>query len=51
MDRGSRSKEGLKGAGAGVTLIRPKEKIVLGISSDYKHAKVFDPSNPCAQES
>ena len=51
MDRGSRSKEGLKGAGAGVTLLRPREKVVLGISSDYKHAKVFDPSSPCTQES
>ena len=50
MDRGTRSKEGLKGAGAGVTLIKPREKVILGISSDYKHAKVFDPSRPCAQE-
>lgn len=42
MDSGSRAKEGLKGAGAGVTIIHP-DKLILGISSDYRRAKVFDP--------
>lgn len=43
MDSGSRAKEGLGGAGAGVTIIRP-EKFVFGISSDHEYVKVFDPS-------
>ena len=47
MDSGSRVKEGLKGAGAGVTIIHP-DKIILGISSDHEYAKVFDPSSLCA---
>jgi hypothetical protein len=47
VDSGSRKKEGLKGPGAGVTIIHP-EKIILGISSDYEHAKVFDPLHICA---
>jgi hypothetical protein len=42
LDRHSRRKEGLKGPGAGVTIIRPEGK-VLGISTDYPHAKLFDP--------
>jgi len=46
MDSGSRKKEGLKGAGAGVTIIHPK-KLILGISSDHEHVKVFDPSAIC----
>jgi hypothetical protein len=46
MDSGSRKKEGLKGAGAGVTIIHPN-KLILGISSDHEHAKVFDPSAIC----
>jgi hypothetical protein len=51
MDRGSRQKEGLKGSGAGVTLLRPGEKIIIGISSDYQHAKLLDLADPCKQES
>lgn len=46
MDSGSRSREGLKGAGAGVTIIHP-EKVILGISSDYDYVKVFDSSVLC----
>jgi len=47
MDSGSRVREGLKGAGAGVTIIHP-EKLVLGISSDHEYIKVFEPSAQCA---
>jgi len=43
LDRNSRKKEGLKGPGAAVTVIRP-EGCVLGISSDYPYIKVFDPA-------
>ncbi|XOV78284.1 MAG: metallophosphoesterase [Aestuariibacter sp.] len=42
MDSGSRKKEGLKGAGAGATLIKLDRKI-LGISTDYPKIKVFEP--------
>jgi len=42
LDRCSRSKEGLEGIGAGATIIHPGGHI-LGISSDYKKIKVFDP--------
>jgi hypothetical protein len=42
MDRNSRAREGLRGYGAGVTIIDPAGRIV-GISTDYPHAKVFDP--------
>jgi len=42
MDRHTRDKEGLKGCGAGVTIIEPKGHI-LAISSDYPYAKVFEP--------
>lgn len=42
MDSGSRAREGLRGAGAGVTIIHP-EKVILGISSDHDYIKVFDP--------
>lgn len=42
VDRHTRHKEGLKGAGAGVTIIEPKGHI-LAISSDYPYAKVFEP--------
>ena len=42
MDRNSRSKEGLDGYGAGVTIIRPEGR-VIGISTDYPCAKVFEP--------
>lgn len=41
MDINSRLKEGVPGYGAGVTLILP-EKVILGVSSDYQHVKVFD---------
>ncbi len=43
LDRNSRRKEGLKGYGAGVTIIRPEGQ-VLGISTDHPYAKVFEPS-------
>jgi hypothetical protein len=42
LDRCSRNKEHLKGYGIGVTIIDP-EKRVIGISSDYADAKVFNP--------
>ncbi|MES9878423.1 MAG: metallophosphoesterase [Candidatus Sedimenticola sp. PURPLELP] len=42
MDRNSRRKEGLDGYGVGVTIIRP-EKQVIGISTDYAYAKIFEP--------
>lgn len=42
LDAGSRAKEGLQGVGAGATIIHP-QGCILGISSDYKHIKVFDP--------
>jgi hypothetical protein len=42
MDRNSRKKEGLKGYGVGVTIIRPEGQIV-GISTDYPYAKIFRP--------
>ena len=41
LDRNSRKKEGLKGAGAAVTIFRP-EGLVMGISSDYPYIKVFE---------
>lgn len=44
MDRNTRAKEGLDGYGVGVTIIRP-EGAVLGISTDYPHAKVFSPQD------
>jgi len=42
MDGNSRKKEGLKGPGAGVTIIKP-EGVVLGISSDYPRIKLYSP--------
>lgn len=44
LDRHSRLKEGLKGYGAGVTIIRPDQKII-GISTDHPYVKVFDPND------
>ena len=41
LDRNSRKKEGLKGAGAAVTIFRP-EGLVMGVSSDYPFIKVFE---------
>lgn len=43
LDRNSRRKEGLKGYGAGVTIVSP-EGLVLGISTDHPYAKVFEPA-------
>ena len=43
LDRNSRNRDGLKGPGAGVTIIRP-EGCILGISSDYPYIKAFDPT-------
>ncbi len=42
LDRQTRAKEKVRGRGAAVTIIDPKGHI-LGISSDYPHAKMFDP--------
>ena len=42
MDRNSRKKEGLDGYGVGVTIIQPEGQVV-GISTDYPYAKVFEP--------
>jgi len=44
MDRHSRRRDGLKGAGAGVTVIHPAGHIT-GISTDYPRVKVFNPQN------
>jgi len=44
LDRHSRSRDGLKGPGAGVTIIRPDKKII-GISTDHPYVKVFDPGD------
>ncbi|WP_161957602.1 metallophosphoesterase [Mariprofundus sp. EBB-1] len=44
LDRHSRRKEGLRGAGAGVTLVQPSGYI-LGISTDYRDIKVFHPES------
>ena len=43
LDRNSRRKEGLKGYGTGVTIVRPEGQ-VLGISTDHPFAKVFEPA-------
>jgi hypothetical protein len=40
LDKNSRIKEGLKGAGFGATIIHP-DKLVLGISADFPSTKVF----------
>ena len=42
LDRRSRKKEHLRGYGIGVTVIDPNKR-VMGISSDFAHAKVFNP--------
>jgi len=44
LDRHSRRRDGLKGPGAGVTIIRPDKKII-GISTDHPYVKVFDPGD------
>ena len=44
LDRHSRQRDGLKGSGAGVTIIRPDKKII-GISTDHPYVKVFDPGD------
>ncbi|MCM8921057.1 MAG: metallophosphoesterase, partial [Candidatus Thiodiazotropha sp.] len=41
IDRHTRKKEGLTGEGAAVTIIHPK-RLVMGVSTDYPHIKVFD---------
>ncbi len=43
MDRNSRRKEGLEGYGAGVTIVDRKR--IIGISTDYPHAKIFEPED------
>ena len=43
VDRNSRAKEGLKGAGAAVTIFHPDGR-VYGVSTDYDYVKVFDPA-------
>ena len=40
MDFNSRRKEGLKGPGAGVTIIHP-DGMVMGISTDYQKIKLY----------
>ena len=42
VDRNSRGKEGIAGAGAAATVFLPQGR-VLGISSDAEYIKVFDP--------
>jgi hypothetical protein len=42
MDRNTRKREGLMGHGAGVTVVHP-DGWVMGISTDYPHAKIFQP--------
>lgn len=42
LDRHTRKKEKVRGAGAAVTIIDPRGHII-GISSDYPHVKVFTP--------
>ena len=42
LDRNSRRRDGLKGAGAGVTVFHPAGH-VTGISTDYPRVKIFDP--------
>lgn len=49
MDRNSRQKEGLDGYGLGVTIIRPEGR-VIGISTDYPYAKVFEPDSYLQQQ-
>ena len=44
LDRHSRRRDGIKGPGAGVTIIRPDKKII-GISTDHPYVKVFDPGD------
>ena len=41
LDRNSRKKEGLEGAGAAVTIFRP-EGLAIGVSTDYPYIKVFE---------
>jgi UDP-2,3-diacylglucosamine pyrophosphatase LpxH len=41
IDRNTRTKEGLKGKGAAVTIFHPK-RLVMGVSTDYPYIKVFD---------
>ena len=49
MDRNSREKQGLDGYGVGVTIVRPEGQII-GISTDYPYAKVFEPENYLQQQ-
>jgi hypothetical protein len=44
MDRHTRRKEGLKGIGAGVTVIHP-HGYISGISTDYPRIKILEPGN------
>ncbi|MEM1110633.1 MAG: metallophosphoesterase [Pseudomonadota bacterium] len=44
LNRNSRAMEGLRGAGAGVTVIQPRGRI-LGISADYHRIKCFKPAH------
>ncbi len=48
MDCNSRTKDGLKGNGAGVTVLHP-EGWMMGISTDYPYAKHFDPKQLLSQ--
>jgi len=42
VDRNTRSREGLKGLGAAVTIFHPC-RVVMGISTDYPYIKIFQP--------
>jgi len=44
IDRNTRSRVGLQGPGAAVTIFRP-DGIVLGISTDYPYVKMFQPES------
>lgn len=43
LDRNSRAKEGMRGYGAGVTII-DRRSHVIGVSTDYPNTKVFNPA-------
>lgn len=49
LDQNSRIKEGLTGKGMGVTIVDPA-KYIMGVSSDYPYAKVFEPESYLTQK-
>lgn len=42
VDRNTRRRDGLKGAGAAVTIFH-RDRVVMGISTDYPYIKIFQP--------